>query len=115
MLGNLRLRNAENFLKVANAKRTTCKQMDDPQPRGVAETLCYYCNLPLINASGTCVEGDLPVTAIAASMVRLDCSIAYWGVALQTGQVARSESELEGADLCSSAEKMLSRGAGLPP
>ena len=39
MLGNLRLRDAENFLEMADAKRTTCKQMDDPQPRGVAETL----------------------------------------------------------------------------
>ena len=39
MLGNLRLRNAENFLEMANAKWTTCKQMDDPKPRGVAETL----------------------------------------------------------------------------
>jgi hypothetical protein len=39
MLGNLRLRKAENFLKMADAKRTTCKQMNDPQPRGVAETL----------------------------------------------------------------------------
>ncbi len=39
MLGNLRLRNIENFLEMADAKRTTCKQMDDPQPRGVAETL----------------------------------------------------------------------------
>jgi hypothetical protein len=41
MLGNLRLCNAENFLKMANAKWTTCKQMDNPKPRGVAETLVY--------------------------------------------------------------------------
>ena len=39
MLRNLGLRNAENFLEMADAKRTTCKQMDDPQSRGVAETL----------------------------------------------------------------------------
>ena len=39
VLGNFRLRDIENFLEMADAKRTTCKQMDDPQPRGVAETL----------------------------------------------------------------------------
>ena len=37
VLGNFRLRDIENFLEMADAKRTTCKQMDDPQPRGVAE------------------------------------------------------------------------------
>ena len=35
MLGNFRLRNAENFLEMADAKWATCKQMDDPQARGV--------------------------------------------------------------------------------
>jgi hypothetical protein len=39
MLGDLGLRNAQNFLEMANAKRTLGKQMDDPQPRGIAETL----------------------------------------------------------------------------
>ena len=39
VLGNFRLRDIENFLEMADAKRTTCKQMDDPQPRGIAETL----------------------------------------------------------------------------
>jgi hypothetical protein len=39
VLGDLSLRDIENFLKMADAKRTTCKQMDDPQPRGIAETL----------------------------------------------------------------------------
>ena len=39
MLGNFRLRDIENFLEMANAKRAACKQMDDPQPRGIAETL----------------------------------------------------------------------------
>ncbi len=39
MLGNLGLRDVQNFLEMADAKRTLCKQMDDPQPRGIAETL----------------------------------------------------------------------------
>ena len=39
VLGNFRLRDIENFLEMADAKRTTCKQMDDPQPRGITETL----------------------------------------------------------------------------
>ena len=39
MLGDLGLRNAQNFLEMANAKGTLGKQMDDPQPRGIAETL----------------------------------------------------------------------------
>jgi len=39
MLRDLSLRNAENFLEMTDAKRTTCKQMDYPQSRGVAETL----------------------------------------------------------------------------
>ena len=39
MLRNLSLRKAENLLEMADAERTTCKQMNDPQPRGVAETL----------------------------------------------------------------------------
>ena len=39
MLGNLGLREAQNFLEMADAKRTTRKQMDDPQPCGIAETL----------------------------------------------------------------------------
>jgi hypothetical protein len=39
MLGYLRLRETKNLLKVADTKWTACKQMDDPQPRGVAETL----------------------------------------------------------------------------
>ena len=39
MLGNFRLRDAENFLEMADAKRTTCQQMDDPQSRGITETL----------------------------------------------------------------------------
>ena len=39
MLGNLGLRNAQNFLEMADAKRTFGKQMDDPQPRGIAEAL----------------------------------------------------------------------------
>ena len=39
MLGNLRLRKADNFLKMAHAKRTTCQQMDYSQPRDVTETL----------------------------------------------------------------------------
>ena len=39
VLGNLRLRDIENFLEMADAKRTACKQMDDPQSRGIAETL----------------------------------------------------------------------------
>ena len=39
MLGNLGLRNAQNFLEMADAKWTLRKQMDDPQPRGIAETL----------------------------------------------------------------------------
>ena len=39
MLRDLGLRNAENFLEVADAERTARKQMDDPQSRGVAETL----------------------------------------------------------------------------
>jgi hypothetical protein len=39
MLGDFSLRDIENFLKMADAKRTTCKQMDDPQPRGIAKTL----------------------------------------------------------------------------
>jgi hypothetical protein len=39
VLGDFSLRDIENFLKMADAKRTTCKQLDDPQPRGIAETL----------------------------------------------------------------------------
>ena len=39
MLGDLGLRKAENFLEMADAKRTTRKQMDNPQPCGIAETL----------------------------------------------------------------------------
>ena len=39
MLGNFRLRDIENVLEMANAKRAACKQMNDPQPRGIAETL----------------------------------------------------------------------------
>ena len=39
VLGNFRLRDIENFLEMADAKRTTCQQVDDPQPRGIAETL----------------------------------------------------------------------------
>ncbi len=39
VLGNFRLRDIENFLEMADAKRTPCKQMDNPQPRGIAETL----------------------------------------------------------------------------
>jgi hypothetical protein len=39
VLGNFRLRNIDNFLEMADAKRTMRKQMDDPQPRGIAETL----------------------------------------------------------------------------
>jgi hypothetical protein len=39
VLGDFSLRDSENFLEMADAKRTTCKQMDDPQPRGIAETL----------------------------------------------------------------------------
>jgi hypothetical protein len=35
--GNFRLRDIENFLEMADAKRSTCKQMGDPEPRGVAE------------------------------------------------------------------------------
>jgi hypothetical protein len=37
VLGNFRLRDIENFLEMADAKRTTCKQMGDPEPCGVAE------------------------------------------------------------------------------
>ena len=37
MLGDLGLREAQNFLEMADAKRTTRKQMDDPQPCGIAE------------------------------------------------------------------------------
>ena len=39
MLGHFGLRDAKNFLEVTDTKRTACQQMDDPQPRGVAETL----------------------------------------------------------------------------
>ena len=39
MLGNFGLRKAKDFLEVTDTKRTTCEQMDDPQPGGVAETL----------------------------------------------------------------------------
>jgi hypothetical protein len=39
VLGNFRLRDIENFLEMADTKRTTRKQMDYPQPRGIAETL----------------------------------------------------------------------------
>ena len=39
VLGNFRLRDIENFLKMADAKRTMCQQVDDPQPRRIAETL----------------------------------------------------------------------------
>ena len=39
MLGDLGLRKAQNFLEMADAKRTTRKQMDNPQPCGIAETL----------------------------------------------------------------------------
>ena len=39
MLGDLGLRKAQNFLEMADAKRTLCQQMDDSQPRGIAETL----------------------------------------------------------------------------
>ena len=39
MLRDFSLRYAENFLEMADAKRTTCKQMNDPQSRRVAETL----------------------------------------------------------------------------
>ena len=37
MLGDLGLRKAENFLEMTNTKGTPCQQMDDPQPRDVAE------------------------------------------------------------------------------
>ena len=37
MSRNLSLRKAENLLEMADAeRRTTCKQMNDPQPRGIA-------------------------------------------------------------------------------
>jgi hypothetical protein len=39
MLGNLSLRKTENFLEMADTKRTACKQMDYPKPRSIAETL----------------------------------------------------------------------------
>ena len=39
MLRDLGLRNTKNLLKMADAQRTTCEQMDDPQPRSIAETL----------------------------------------------------------------------------
>jgi hypothetical protein len=39
MLGNFGLRKAKDFLEVTDTKRTACQQMDDPQPRGIAETL----------------------------------------------------------------------------
>jgi hypothetical protein len=39
MLGHFGLRDAKNFLEVTDTKWTACQQMDDPQPRGVAETL----------------------------------------------------------------------------
>jgi len=39
MLGNFRLWDIENFLEMADAKRTPGKQLNDPQPRGIAETL----------------------------------------------------------------------------
>ena len=39
MLRDLGLRNAQNFLKMADTKRTARQQMDDPQSRGVAEAL----------------------------------------------------------------------------
>ena len=39
LLGNLRLGNIENFLAMADTKRTTCKQMHDAKPRGIAEAL----------------------------------------------------------------------------
>jgi hypothetical protein len=39
MLGNLGLRKAQNFLEMADAQRPLCKQVDDPQPRGIAKTL----------------------------------------------------------------------------
>jgi hypothetical protein len=39
LLGNLRLGDIEDFLEMADAKRTARKQMHDPQARGIAETL----------------------------------------------------------------------------
>jgi hypothetical protein len=39
MLGNLGLRKSKDLLKMADAQRSMGKQMDDPQPCSVAETL----------------------------------------------------------------------------
>ena len=39
VLRDLGLRDAQNFLEVANTERTARQQMDDPQSRGVAEAL----------------------------------------------------------------------------
>ena len=41
MLGNFCLRNLEDVLKVTDTKRPLCKQMDNAQPRCVAEALIY--------------------------------------------------------------------------
>jgi hypothetical protein len=43
MLGNLGLWKAKNILEVTNTKWTSRKQMDDPEPRRIAETL-VNCN-----------------------------------------------------------------------
>ena len=49
VLRDLGLRNAQNFLEMADTKRTARQQMDDPQSRGVAEALINLNQLHRLN------------------------------------------------------------------
>jgi hypothetical protein len=72
MLGNFGLRDTKNFLEVTDTKRTACQQMDDPQPRGIAETMV---NRDQLHGPNICIYTyicQLAYLATSALLVRVD-------------------------------------------
>ena len=66
VLRNLRLRETENFLKVADAKRPARQQVDNPESRDVTETLV---NLHQIHSSKYCYDHIYVNTYISEPIV----------------------------------------------
>jgi hypothetical protein len=94
VLGNFRLRDIENFLEMADAKRTTCKQMDDPQPRGIAETL-----VNLNQFHGRKYRGRGYMRQFIYSFMRM-FSVARWQLMADRSRPANSNRPL-GGETCS--------------
>ena len=95
MLGNLGLRKAQNFLEMADAKRTLCQQMDDSQPRGIAETL--------VNLNQLHARNIATVDIFVNLYIRL--SVCFLRRAESSRPIARENSNPAAFKLCYNSSK----------